>query len=118
MRRYPGVAAACLAEWPSLRQSWRIIEELLAVVADSTDDARKQAEIAEAVFVYVLGRVAGERGLASGAAGTRAFPADVRARRYPRLAAVRAEFTSVAAQRHFTVGLDALLTGLLEERVA
>ena len=113
LRMYPGLAEVCLAEWVTLRQGCRIMEGLLATAEDHTKQGGEQVAIANACFVYVLSRVAVERSV-SARGRSRSLPAvEAEPDRFPRLVQHRFEFSNVNADRHFAIGLDALLTGLL-----
>ncbi len=117
VRRYPGLAEACLREWVVLRHGCRIMELLLGVAADHSSDDAEQVAIANAVFVYVLSRVAAERAVLAGGR-RRTLPAvEEEPRRYPRLVRVQKEFMTINVERHFAIGLDALLFGLLRREV-
>ena len=111
---YPGVAPVILTEWVASRQGCRIVESLLEAVADHTEEPLEQVAIANACFVYVLGRVMVERKVLS-SGRRRSMPALASTpERFPRLAHVQSEFTTVNADRHFSIGLDALIHGLLD----
>ena len=113
LRATPGLATACLTDWPELREGCRMIEGLLAVAAVHTENPREQVAIANAVFVYAVTRAMAERAvLARGR--ERTLPAvDAEPRRFPLLSKVQHQFRTIDTDRHFTIGLDALLDGLL-----
>ena len=113
LRRYPGLAEVCLTEWVSLRHGCRMMEGLLHVAGDHTADDDDQVAIANAVFVYVLSRVVVERAVLA-AGRRRTLPAlDADPRRFEHLRRVQRQFSTVNVDRHFEIGLDALLDGLL-----
>ena len=116
LRPTDGLAAACLSDWPELREGCRIIEGLLGVAADHTADRREQVAIANAVFVYVTTRVMAERAvLARGKERTLPAAAE-NPKRFPRLIQAQSQFTTIDVDRHFAIGLDALLDGLLNSK--
>ncbi len=113
--RYPGLADAVLTEWVTLSAGCRIVESLLAVVSDGTDDDEVVVGIANAVFVYVLTRVMAERAVLAGGR-RRALPAvTAEPDRFPHLVRVQGRFASIDTDRHFGLGLEALLAGLAGE---
>ncbi|MGZ6909259.1 MAG: TetR/AcrR family transcriptional regulator [Acidimicrobiia bacterium] len=116
LTRYPGVADAVLVEWVHLVQGARIMEALLATAAAHTRRGDEQVDIANAVFVYILMRAIAERAVL--ARGNRRSLPVVRAHpeRFPRLLAAQQAFGHIDVDRHFAVGLDALLDGLLGGR--
>lgn len=114
LRRYPGLSEACLTEWVSLRHGCRMMEGLLWVVRDHTADDGEQVAIANAVFVYVLSRVVVERAVLA-AGRRRSLPAvDAEPRRFENLRRVQSRFSTINVDSHFEIGLDALLSGLLD----
>ncbi|MEP6624505.1 MAG: TetR/AcrR family transcriptional regulator C-terminal domain-containing protein [Acidimicrobiia bacterium] len=115
LRATDGLAAACLTDWPALPAGCRMMEGLLAVAADHAESTIRQCEIANAVFVYAVTRAQAERAvLARGS--TRQLPAvEARPKQYPHLAALEHRFAVIDVDRHFAVGLDALLVGLLAD---
>jgi AcrR family transcriptional regulator len=113
LRRFAGLADVCLTDWPSMRQGCRMVEQLLGVVEAHTKSPRKQVEIANAIFVYVLTRVMAERAVTA-RGRRRTLPAVEEAPRvFPRLVRHQAMFATVDVETHFQVGLAALLDGLL-----
>ena len=115
-RAHPDLAAVCLTDWPELREGCRIMESLLSVAADHTPRGADQVAVANAVFVYVVTRAIAERAvLARGK--VRAIPAvEAEPRRFPRLAKVQSQFRAIDTDRHFEIGLEALLDGLLTSK--
>jgi len=114
LRRYPGVARAVLTEWVALNQGARIMEALLIVAAEAMPDPQRQVDLANAVFVYVAMRVIAEEAVLAGGR-RRSLPAVAEhPERFPNLLAARTRFARVDTNRHFAIGLDALLAGLLE----
>lgn len=113
LARYPGLAEACLTDWPSLPEGARILESLLAVAADHTDVGREQVAIANAVFVYVLTRVIAERAVLARGRRRKLPAVEADPARFPRLAAAQGYFAAIDTDRHFAIGIDALLSGLL-----
>jgi AcrR family transcriptional regulator len=114
--RYPGSARAMLTDWVALNQGTRIMESLLAVAAEHSPDPDRQVEIANAVFVYVAMRLMAEeavlvRGRRRSLPAVAAHP-----ERFPRLVETQARFGTIDTDRHFEVGLAALLDGLLDSR--
>ncbi len=118
LRATDGLAAACLADWPALPAGCRMMEGLLAVAADHTGSTIRQCVIAHAVFVYALTRAQAERAVARRRSGRQLPAVAARPKKYPRLAALEHQFPAVDANREFAVGLDALLTGLLDRSPA
>ena len=113
--RYPGLADAVLTEWVALPEGCRIVEGLLAVASDRTDDDDVVVAIANAVFVYVLTRVMAERAVLAGGR-RRTLPAvTAEPDRFPHLFRVQGRFASIDTDRHFGLGLEALLAGLAGE---
>lgn len=113
LRITPGLAAVCLTDWPELHEGCRIMEGLLAVAAAHTDNPHEQVAIANAVFVYVLTRVIAERAVLARGKERKLPAVEAEPRRFPRLVKVQSQFRTIDADRHFGVGLDALLDGLL-----
>lgn len=109
----PGLAAVCLTDWPELHEGCRIMESLLAVAAGHTDNAHEQVAIANAVFVYVLTRVIAERAVRARGKERRLPAVEADPRKFPRLVKVQSQFRTIDTDRHFGIGLDALLDGLL-----
>ena len=123
LARSPGLAAACLEDWPSLREGCRILEELLGVAADADATGPAQLAIAHAVLVETtLGAIATQAWKAP--RRTRSIPAlALRPERegrfpapYPRLAHCEPALRSLDPNRRFELGLDGLLDGMLPDR--
>lgn len=114
LRITPGLAGVCLTDWPELHEGCRIMESLLAVAAVHTDNPHEQVAIANAVFVYVLTRAIAERAVLARGKERRLPAVEADPRKFPRLAKVQNQFRVIDTDRHFGIGLDALLDGLLE----
>ena len=113
LRRHPGAADAVLTSWPELLQACRLMEWLLATAAAVTPQPDRRVDIANGVFVYVLMRVMTERAALAGGSD-RALPmVKAHPERFPHLVESWRRFSRIDTERHFTVGLDALLDGLL-----
>ena len=111
--RYPGVAEAVLTEWPRLLQGARIMESLLATTADATRSRARRVDIANAVFVYVLMRAIAERSVLAGGRRRGIPTAQAHPDRFPELVAAQGYFAEIDTDRHFAIGIDALLSGLV-----
>ena len=111
--RYPGVAEAVLTEWPRLLQGARIMESLLATTADATRSRARRVDIANAVFVYVLMRAVAERSVLAGGRRRGIPTAQAHPDRFPELAAAQGYFAEIDTDRHFAIGIDALLRGMV-----
>jgi AcrR family transcriptional regulator len=113
LRRYPGAADAVLRSWPELVQGCRIMEWLLVTATAVTKRKDRRVDIANGVFVHVLMRVMVERAALAGGRDRTLAAADAHPERFPNLTEVRSRFERLDTDRHFAVGLDALLEGLL-----
>ncbi len=113
LRPVDGLAAACLADWPELREGCRVMERLVVVAADHTPDQSEQVAIAHAVFSYTLaGSIADQAAFRRRRRTT--LPAVQRAPRiFPRLARMQAEVTRIDSSHEFLHGLEQILDGLL-----
>jgi AcrR family transcriptional regulator len=113
LARYPGAADTVLTSWPQLGQACRLMEWLLVTAAGATPKKERRVDIANGVFTYILMRVMVERAALAGGRD-RSLPAvEAHPERFPRLVEVQRRFAHIDTQRHFRVGLDALLDGLL-----
>lgn len=90
-----------------------MIEGLLEVAAVHTENPREQVAIANAVFVYAVTRAIAERAVLARGRERKLPAVDAAPHRFPLLAGVRHQFRTIDTDRHFTIGLDALLDGLL-----
>ena len=90
-----------------------MVEGLLGVAAIHTPHSREQVAIANAVFVYVLTRVIAERAVLARGKERRLPAVESEPLKFPRLAKVQQQFRAIDTDRHFGIGLDALLDGLL-----
>ncbi len=111
--RYPGVAEAVLTDWPRLLQGARIMESLLATAAGATRSTARRVDIANAVFVYVLMRAVAERSVLAGGRRRSIPTAQAHPDRFPELAAAQGYFAEIDTDRHFAIGIDALLRGVV-----
>ena len=118
LRSAPGLAAACLTDWPELPAGCRIIEGLLAVAATHTPHARDQVAMTNAVFVYAVSRAQAEQAVLARGSVRRLPAVEARPNRFPRLATVQSQFCVIDTDRQFSVGLDALIDGLLASTLA
>jgi len=115
LRRYPGAADAVLTSWPDLVQGCRLMEWLLATAATVTKRADRRVDIANGVFVYVLMRVVVERAALAGGRERKLSMVDAHPERFPHLVELQRRFARLDTERHFSVGLNALLDGLMSE---
>jgi AcrR family transcriptional regulator len=110
LERYPGVAMALLTEWTRLVQGARLLESLLVVTAEVSDDTDQQIELAYAVFGHVLVRVEIERATRATGRGQSIPIVAAHPERFPRLRTAQGRFEHVDLDRHLARALDALLT--------
>ncbi|HKY68005.1 MAG TPA: TetR/AcrR family transcriptional regulator C-terminal domain-containing protein [Acidimicrobiales bacterium] len=111
LARLPGLSSYVLTTWTELPRWLDIVEALLAAAEHDGLEGPPAVEAVNAVFAYVLAR-AGLHHAAAAAGPRRLAPLRARPDRYPLVRAHRAELTVARTRHHFSVGLDALLTGL------
>jgi AcrR family transcriptional regulator len=109
--RHRGLASFVLVHWTELPAWLDVVEHLLSVAHDDGLDGPAAVASVNAVFAYVLARAQVHDALAG---GPRRQLAPVRAEpgRYPHVWANRPEFARARTERHFLVGLAALVAGL------
>ncbi len=118
LRNTPGLAAACLMDWPAMSEGCRMMEGLLVVAAAHTENPWEQVAIANEVFVYAVTRAQAEHAVLARRNQRRLPAVEARPRHFPRLAMMQAEYHSIDTDRHFDMGLAALLRGLLVDESA
>lgn len=114
LRALPGVAAHVTATWTELPGWLDVFEGLLGMCSRDGTDGADDVATANAVFAYVLARVQ----LAETASQRKRRLRHLRQDpgRYPLMAANMSEFAACEIDRHFSIGLDALLVGLHARR--
>ena len=111
--RVRGLSEACLRWWPETHEGARIMEWLLGVTAQHTDDVRQQFLIAHGIFIFVVTQAAADRA-ALDRRRARTLPAVAATPRlFPRLSQVRGEIRTKDRDAQFAIGLDAILAALL-----
>ncbi len=111
--RVRGLSEACLRWWPETHEGARIMERLLGVTAEHTDDARRQFLIAHAVFVFVVTQAAADRAILDRRRSRPQFAHATNPRLFPRLSQVEVDVRTVDMDAQFSMGLEALLAALL-----
>jgi hypothetical protein len=91
-----------------------MLERLLEVAATHTPHSREQVAIANAVFVYAVTRAHAEQAVLARGSVRRLPAVEARPSQFPRLSTVQGQFCVIDTDRHFAVGLDALIRGLLD----
>jgi AcrR family transcriptional regulator len=109
---HPLLASYVILEWTELPAWLDVVEGLLAVAAAHGVTGAEAVGVVNAVFAYVLAR-AQLRDAAATAPQRELAPLAADPARYPHVRANRAEFAVRQIDKHFPIGLDALLRGLV-----
>ena len=109
----PGLAHHLLVHWFEYDDSVAIIESLLAVCRDHGLDGFECVAAANAIFMFVLMRVAAEGAVRTAGVVHRGIePVRRQPARFPLMRRFYKEFSTARFDAHFEFGLDALLDGL------
>jgi AcrR family transcriptional regulator len=115
LSRHRGLATYVAAHWTELPRWLDIVESLLGSAHSEGITGPTAVASTNAVFAYVLARVQ----LREAAMPTRRGLVPVRQEpsRYPHVTANRSEFARCEADRHFAIGLDAIVSGVLDRQL-
>ena len=111
LKELPGIAGFLCGWWSVLPRWLDVVEALLARASASGVQGGEAVASTNAVFAYVLARTQ-LRESAMTKPGGPSRPISRNAKRYPYLVLNRAEYATCEADRHFAIGLDALIGGL------
>ena len=111
--RVRGLSEACLRLWPETHEGARIMEWLLGVTAEHTDDVRQQFLIAHGIFIFVVTQAAADRAILDRRRGSSLLAVAAKPRLFPRMSQVRGEVRTIDRDAQFSIGLDAILAALL-----
>ena len=106
---HPLLASFVILEWTELPAWLDVVEALLAAAAADGVTGAEAVAAVNAVFAFVLAR-AQLRDAAAAAPRRELAPLAAEPHRYPHIGANRPEFAVRQIDKHFAVGLDALLT--------
>jgi len=112
---FPGLAGFVIVEWTELPRWLDIVETLLARAAANGRAGAPAVATVNAVYAYVLIRCQ-LRDAARMSPRRKLAPVRRARTRYPHITANLDEFAVARTDRHFGVGLDALLRGLQAPR--
>jgi len=114
LARYSGLASFLIAEWTELPAWLDIIESLLEYAERHGVTGERAVAHVNAVYAYVLARAQLLERLAT-APQRRLAHAQADPKRYRLIRANLAEFRIPKTDKHFAIGLDALIMGLRSE---
>ena len=115
--KHPLLASYVILEWTELPAWLDIVEALLAAAESDGTTGAEAVAVVNAVFAYVLAR-AQLRDAAATAPHRELAPLVAEPDRYPHVAANRPEFAVRQIDKHFRLGLDALLRSLDPQETA
>jgi AcrR family transcriptional regulator len=110
LSRFPGLSAFVTAEWKHLPRWLDIVEGLLSAAYNAGLDGPAAVAAANAIFAYVLARVQLREAAGAGRHTLGSVAAD--SERYPLLRENRSEYAKCEAEKHFSIGLAAIIAGL------